>query len=190
VKRILLAIVLACPAGIWAQEIKIDVKPGLWENTATTTMSGMQMPPGRAMPQITPEQLAQMPPDARARIESMMKGGAGAPQTTTTKSCITSAQLTRPLIDSSDKSCGYKLTGSSSSTQNIHVECNKGNVKIAGDVVLNRVDSEHMKGDVNMKTTGDSSTAGSMGQNMTLKVSYNAKWLTADCGDVKPASDK
>ena len=187
-KKILLAIVMACPAGIWAQDMKIDVKPGLWENTTTSQISGLTMPAG-SMPQLTPEQLAQMPPAARARLEGMMKGGAGAPQTNTTKACITADQLSHPLLESmGDKSCSYKLTGSSSSTQNIHVECNRGNSKTAGDLVLTRVDSEHLKGDMNMKTTGDSSTQGSMGQNMTIKLSFSNRWLGSDCGDVKPSS--
>ena len=54
-----------------------DIKPGKWEYTAHTDMGG------RAMPQIPPEQLAQMPPEARAKIEQMMHGGM------TYSSCIT-----------------------------------------------------------------------------------------------------
>ena len=188
-KRILLAIVMACPAGLYAQDIKIDVKPGLWENTSTTTISGLTMP--RNMPQLTPEQLEKMPPAQRAQIESMMKGAAGAPQTNVTKACVTAEQLSHPLLDNGDKSCTYKMTGSSSSSQSIHVECARGNTKTLGDMVLTRVDSEHVKGDMNMKTTGDASTQGSAGQNMTIKLSFSNKWLGADCGDVKPSgSDK
>jgi hypothetical protein len=80
------------------------------------------------------------------------------------------------------------MTGSSSSTQTIHLECARGNTKSTGDVTLNRVDSEHMKGDMVMKTTGDSSTNGSAGQNMSLKLSFSNRWLSSDCGDVKPAN--
>jgi hypothetical protein len=43
-----------------------------------------------------------------------------------------------------------------------------------------------MKGDMLMKTTGDSSTANSVGQNMTIKLSFSNKFLSSDCGDVKP----
>jgi hypothetical protein len=66
------------------------------------------------------------------------------------------------------------------------VECARGNTKTAGDLTLERVDSEHLKGDMLMKTTGDSSTAGSMGQNMTIKISFSNKFLSSDCSDVKP----
>jgi hypothetical protein len=185
-KKILLASVMMCPAAIWAQEIKpMDVKPGLWEDTMTTQISGISMP---AMPQLTPEQLAQMPPEARARLEGMMKGGAGAPQVTKTKSCTTKEQLSKPMV-SDQKGCTYKLVSSSSSMQQIHMECTRGNTSTAGDLTLQRLDSEHVKGDLNMKASGDGSTKGAP-QNMTIKVSFDNKWLGADCGNVEPLNGK
>ena len=53
------------------------------------------------------------------------------------------------------------------------MECARGNTKTAGDLTLDRMDSEHLKGNMLMKTTGDSSTAGSAGQNMTIKISFS-----------------
>jgi len=191
-KIILLAIVIVVPTAlvgptaIWAQDIKpIDIKPGLWENTTTTQMSGMTMP---NMPQISPDKLAQMPPAQRAQVEAMMKGGGGAPQTNTTKVCITKENLSKPLAG--EKNCTYKLVSSSSSTQQIHVDCTRGNTKSSGDLSFNRVDNEHLKGNMDMKTTGDSSTSGSAGQNMTIKTTFSNKFLSSDCGDVKPPMDK
>lgn len=188
-KRILLAILAMCPAAVWAQDLKpVDVKPGLWENTTTSEISGMAMP---AMPQLTPDQLGKMPPEARARMEAMMRGGAGSPRTSTTKACVTREQLSKPLFDSGDKSCTYKLVGSSSGSQQIHVECTRGNSKTAGDLNLERVDSEHLKGNMNMKTSVDSTASGSSaGQNMNIKISFTNKWLASDCGDVKPSGEK
>jgi hypothetical protein len=186
VKKLLLASVMMCPAAIWAQDIRpIDVKPGLWENTAVTQISGITMPTN--MPQLTPEQLAKMPPDARARIEAMMKGGPGAPQTTTTKACVTREQLNKPFYGQQDKSCTARLVTSTSSTQKIHMECTRGNTTTSGDMNLDRVDSEHLKGEMLMKTSGDSSTKGSVADNMTIKMTFNNKWLASDCGDVKPS---
>lgn len=184
-KHFLLAGVMMCPLVVSAQEIKpIDVKPGLWENTVSTQISGLQMP---NMPQLTPEQLAQMPPQARARIEAMTKG---APQTTVVKSCVTREQLSKPLLDNGDKSCTYKLNGSTSSSQTIHMECARGNTKTLGDVTIDRIDSEHVKGDAVMKASGDSSTAHSIAENMTIKMSFSGKFLSSDCGDVKPSGAK
>jgi hypothetical protein len=180
VKNILLAIVMMCPIGLWAQALApLDIKPGLWENTTVSQISGVSMP---AM-QLTPDQMAKLPPQARAQIEAMQKG---APQTHTSRSCYTKDQLSKPLFETGDKACTYKLTNSSSSTQTIHVECLRGNTKTAGDITLDRVDPEHLKGDMLMKTTGDSSTNGSIGQNMTIKISFTNKFISSDCGDVKP----
>lgn len=180
-KRIFLAAVLICPLAMVAQEIKpIDVKPGLWENTTTSQISGL------TMPQLTPDQLARMPPQVRERMEATQKG---TPQTQTTKVCITREQLSKPMLGNANKSCTYKLTNSSSSSQTIHVECSPGNNKTVGDLTLQRVDSEHLKGDMLMKTTSDSSTKGSMGQNMTIKIAFDNRFLSSDCGDVKPAEN-
>lgn len=54
-----------------------DIKPGKWEYTARTDMGN------RPMPQIPPDKLAQMPPEARAKLEQMIHGGI------TYSSCIT-----------------------------------------------------------------------------------------------------
>jgi hypothetical protein len=179
-------IVLMCPAAIWAQEIKaIDVKPGLWENTTTSEMSGV-LP---NMPQISPDQLARIPPEQRARVEAMMKGGVGAPQTNTIKACVTKEQLSKPLFDNGDKSCAYKLTNSSSSTQQIHVECDRNNNKSTGDITFERVDSEHVKGTAVLKVSGG--TTNTAAQGMNVKLTFSNKFLSSDCGSVKPAnSDK
>ncbi len=63
----------------------LNVKEGLWEITVTHSMSGMP-----AMPSIPPDALAKMPPEQRARIEAMMKGGAS---TDVHKDCITKEKL-------------------------------------------------------------------------------------------------
>jgi Protein of unknown function (DUF3617) len=184
VKGMIFAIVMVGPVLAWSQDLKpVDVKPGLWENTTTTEMSGMSMP---NMPALSADQLAKIPPDQRARIEAMMKGGAGSPRTTTTKGCVTSEMLSKPLFDNGDKSCTFKLVNSSAGSQQIHAECSRGNGKTTGDLNLERVDSEHYKGTMVMKMSADgASRAGS--QNMNIKFDFTSKWLSSDCGDVKPA---
>jgi hypothetical protein len=80
------------------------------------------------------------------------------------------------------------LNSSSPGNQLIHVDCNRGNTHTSGELNLTRVDSEHIKGEMNLKSTGDASTAGSAGQNMVMKMSFAGKYLSSDCGDVKPAN--
>jgi hypothetical protein len=179
VKRILLATVILCPMAIPAQDIKpLDIKTGLWETTVTTQITGMP-----AMPPIPEDQLARMSPEARAHVEAMMKGRGGSPQTRTQKNCITAESLNKPLFDNGDQTCTRKLTGSSAAGQQIHFECARSNMKTTGDLNLERVDSEHVKGTGAMKSGGANETAG---RNMDMKWTLSTKWLAAECGDVKP----
>jgi hypothetical protein len=139
-----------------------------------------------AMPQIPPEQLAKMTPQQRAQVEAMMKsrmGAAGAPQTNTSKSCLTSESFKNAMaMGQRNENCTQKLMSSSSSMQNIHMECTQGKTNMVGDLMIERIDSEHAKGNVVMKTSGE--------QAMNMKMSFTAKWLSADCGDVKPLTAK
>lgn len=188
VKKILLAIALLCPLASWAQDIKpFDAKVGLWESTVTTEITGMPAMP--AMPAIPEESLAKMPPAQRAQVEAMMKGrgGMGSPRTTTSKSCLTRESLNKALFDNQDQSCTRKLVSSSSTSQQIHFDCTRSNMKTTGDLNLERVDAEHVKGTMVMKSAG---TDAGNGRNMDMKMSFNTKWLSPDCGDVKPAGEK
>jgi hypothetical protein len=189
-KRILLlSATLLAPLAAWAaDDIKpFDGKPGLWETTSTMEMSGMPGIPA-GMPQIPPEQLAKMTPQQRAQVEAILKSrmsaASGAPQTNTTKVCMTADSFKNALDMSQRENCTSKVTASSSSSQTIHMECTQGKTNMSGDMMVERVDSEHAKGNMVMKTSGEANV------NMNIKMSFTTKWLSADCGDVKPLGRK
>jgi hypothetical protein len=178
-KTILTGILLALPMAAWAADV-LDVKPGLWEQTMTMEMTGMP-----AMPQMTPEQLAQMPPAMRARMEGMMQGG---PQTITSKVCQTKESLAdAQAYARQQNSCTSKVTSMSATKVEYHTDCT-GRFKGSGDFVVERLDAEHTK------TTGVIKGVSSMGkkadseQPITQKMTITGKWVSADCGDVKPFS--
>jgi len=186
---ILIAVTLFFPfAPRAADEIKpLDVKVGLWETTVTSETSGMANNPG--MPQIPADKLAQLPPEQRARIEGMLKTrGMGGAQTTTHKMCLTKEALNRPLNFSQDNSCTQKLVSSSSSKEEVHVECTRDTGKSSGDMTIERVDSEHVKGGGTI--TGAMKMPNGNTQPLNMKVSWTAKWIASDCGDVKPMGEK
>ena len=180
---ILAGAALLLPMAMWAADI-FDIKPGLWEYTTTTSMDmagGQQMP---AMPQLTEEQLAKIPPAQRAQIEAMMKnrGAMGSPRTNTSKVCITKESLAKALnFSQQQNTCTSKVNSLSSTKQEIHIDC-AGQFKGSGDFIIERVDSEHAKGNMTMKTEG--------GHAMTMKMTMSTKFLSSDCGDVKPAGEK
>jgi hypothetical protein len=166
------------PLASWAADdiTPFEGKTGLWE--AATEISGMP-----AMPAIPEETLARMPAAQRAQVEAMMKGrGAGGGLATTSKVCLTRESFDKSAaFGQTDKSCTYKVVSSSSSTQQIHVECDKANTKTTGDMTIERVDAEHVKGTMSMKSSASP-------QPMNMKISFT--WLSADCGDVKPVVPK
>ena len=179
--------ILAGLAVVWplaAQDIKpFDVKLGLWETAVKTETPGMPMM--SSMPNIPEEALAKMPPERRAQLEAMMKArGAGGPGAITTKSCMTRESLNRGMaFGQGDKSCTYNVLSSSSSKQVVHMDCTRETTKVAGDMTVERVDAEHVKGATVMKSTGGE-------RSVEMHMSFETKWLSADCGDVKPAGSK
>jgi hypothetical protein len=145
------------------------------------------------MPQLTPEQLAKMPPAARQQMESMMNGRAGAPRTITSKSCTTKEEINKGLAfsDKNQANCTRKIVSSSSSKVEMHVECapDKTNMTVVTDITVDRLDAEHVKVAGTSKSTGTSAGNGAA-RTMDSKFTVNSKWLSSDCGDVKPAGEK
>jgi Protein of unknown function (DUF3617) len=182
----ILLLPLASSACLAADLRAFDAKLGLWETTATTEMEGMPAMP--AMPQIPKETLDKMPPAQRAQMEAMMKGrgNLGAPRTMTNKSCITKESIEKGYMmgDSKEANCTRQVISATSSKAQVHVECSPaGGAKSVGDMTMERIDSDHMKGNMVMKTTAADHA-------MTIKVNYTSKWLSSDCGDLKPFTAK
>ena len=169
---------LACAADIKP----LDAKPGLWESTTTTEMQGMAIP---AMPSIPKETLDKMPPAQRAKIEEMMKarGSAGAPNTMTSKACQTKESLAQGYNMPSDKAidCKRDVITSTSTKLQMHLVCTPagGGPTMNTDATFERLDAEHVKG--NMVTKMDM-----QGKPVTSKITISSKWISSDCGSVKP----
>lgn len=173
--KLLTGVLLLSPLFGWAAGPAFDVKPGLWEVSSTVQMSGM--PPIPNLDQLTPEQ--------RARVESAMKNMSGKPTTSTTKSCVTKEGIEKAIAEASSNrgnSCKPKLVNMTSSKVELHIDCSeeRGSMKSNGDMVIERVDSEHFQGNGGMKMSG----AG--GRTMDMKWSMSGKYVSADCGSVKP----
>jgi len=186
-KTILTAILLALPMSSFAADI-FDVKLGLWEQTTTMEMAGM--PAMQGMPQMTPEQMAQMPPAVRARMEAMMKGQGSMGGPFVTKICRTRESLADAMSYAArqDNSCTTKITNMSASKVEVHTECS-GRVTSSGDFVVERIDSEHTKMTGAMKGVAAGNKSG-QDNPVTSKMTSTGKWLSPDCGDVKPFNGK
>ena len=169
-------VILLAPLANWAaDDVKpLDVKLGLWESTLSNQMSGM--------PPIPEEVLARLSPDQRAKMEAAMKARAAqGAKPTVTKSCLTKESLAKAMTfgGEGNDACKRTVITSNSSTQDIRFECNdeKRNFKGTGNMHVEALNSENVKG------SGQIST-GNGAQNMNIQLSFSAKWLSADCGDV------
>jgi hypothetical protein len=175
------SLAILIPLTTFAADVKpLDAKLGLWETTTTTETAGMPAMP--QMPPIPPETLARMPPEQRAKLEALRKGGLGAPRTHNSRSCVTREVLERGFaLDQNERgteNCTNKVVSSSSARQEIQVECTNKQMKSVGDIVVNRIDSGHIQGQMLTKISGETS--------MNMKMTFDSKWISSDCGDVKP----
>jgi hypothetical protein len=163
-------------AVVAAQRPVPPVKPGLWEVRASMLdANGKETAP--------PEQaaLANMPPEARARMTEMMKArGLSMPDA----NGVMRVCLTKETFESgrwqqmaSDAGCTTNFSTQTSSTWKWHSSCPTLNSESDGETVFSNPESYR----TSLKTT---ITAKDKTTTSTRIV--QSKWLAAACGDVKP----
>jgi hypothetical protein len=135
------------------------------------------------MPQVP--NLDRMSPEQRARVEEAVKARGGA-HTNTVKSCVTKERIENAIAKASSPNpgaCAPKLVSATSSRVELRIDCSqeKSGMKSNGDILIERVDSEHFKG------SGSVKTAGANGRAMDMKWSMTGAFVSADCGSVKPS---
>ncbi len=178
--KLLLAPIVLCSLTLWAADdiTPLNVKEGLWEMTVTHTMTGMP-----ATPNIPPDALAKMPPEQRARIEAMMKGGPG---TDVRKECITKEKLAKHSAFGNNRGdCTRTVVNSTGSRLEVKVHCveKQGEEKqtsIDGTLVLEALSSDNVKGTMQMQSASSNN-----GHAMNMNFTFSSKYLGPACGDVK-----
>lgn len=153
-----------------AGETPLAVKAGLWEIVSQRDASGM--------PPIPPEALEGMPPEQRAKIEAALQNQT---KPHVSKSCLTEEQLKRGFTlgdKESLKSCKKTVLKSTATVLDMRIECT-GERTTIGTIHYEAVDSATMNATIDLVMSNGK-------QNMTMKNDLHGKWLSADCGDVKP----
>jgi Protein of unknown function (DUF3617) len=177
VRRILVGVAFAGALCSAAFADALNVKPGLWE----TTVSSPGGAPGMgAIPQ---DRLANLSPEQRAAIEAAMRArGGGGSQPTVTKSCITAEQLSKPLTFGQDnnRSCKVSLVNSTRSKQEMALSCDNPNMKATGTLTIESQNDEHYTGVLLIHADGGDNGG------MQINRKFTGKWISSDCGDVKP----
>ena len=158
-----------------AENTPLQVKPGLWEITSEGQNSGT--------PPIPPEVLAQMTPEQRAQMEAHLKEMmAQQAQRRVTKRCVTQQDIDQGFdkLDSMTRGqCTQTVTASTSTLRQGRLRCT-GATTGAGVYRFEAPSPESFSGSWDWDMTGES------GRRMNLKNTMQGKWLSADCGDVKP----
>lgn len=171
-----LVLALLAGAASAADVTPLDVKTGEWEYTLTSQIQGLQA--AKQIPQIPPDQLAKMPPEARARLEALMKQLGGAPTTTTSKTCVKKEDLAKLDPRGDDKRCKTTVISSSRSKQEIKFDCSASPTKEMGEMTMQALNSESVK-------FSFQGSASENGQPVTMNINGTGKWLSSTCTEDK-----
>jgi len=167
----LLALIVSCSPTLWAADniTPLNVKEGLWEMTMTHSMTGMP-----AVPNIPPDALAKLPPEQRARVEAMMKGGPNVQ-----KVCITKEKLEKHSAFSNNRGdCTRTVVNSTGSKFEAKFHCEDKQATTDGTLVVGALSSDGVKGTMHSVTNTN-------GHAMNMDFTFSSKYLGPACGDVK-----
>lgn len=179
----LAALAACCALPAAAQKLA----PGLWEHSVTMKTASGRMEAGMARMQ---QQLAAMPPEQRKQMEAMMAaqgmgmgamgGGVGKPMVV--KLCLTPEQAARDEMPQSDGQCKQLSQERSGKTLRFKFACTGERPTTGeGEYTLDSNKAHH--GRTVISTTAD-------GKPERMEMEHRARWLSADCGAVRPRPSK
>jgi hypothetical protein len=176
-KRVFLGMMLvagAVASGASAQTLK----PGLWELTSQMTGSAeaekSQAQFQKNMASMSPEQRKKMEEAMAKHGMKMMPGGPGG---MSAQMCLTKEMVERDELPAQHGSCKTTRQPRSGNTMKFAFEC--ANPPSSGDGVYTFVSPEAYTVKMNMKMS-------MKGKPETMAMDGSGKWLSADCGSVKP----
>jgi hypothetical protein len=155
-----------------------NLKPGLWEMIQTTKGGNAQMEKGRAQAQqnmanMTPEQLKAMEEMMAKHGVKMNPAGPAGGQTITT--CMTKEMVESHEMPSQRGDCKAIRHERSGNKLKVAFTCSKASGE--GEYTFTSPEAFTMK--MTMHTT-------IQGKQETMNMEGSGKWLSADCGNVKP----
>jgi hypothetical protein len=175
IRYALAALALACPAAASAQ----SMKPGLWEITHKNQgAAGSQAAEAQAKMQA---QMANMSPEQKKMMQEMMAkhgvqmGGAGGGMSI--KTCMTREMIDRHEMPQQKGDCKQTSQSKSGNTMKFTVQCTNPPSTAEGQITYQGSEAYTMKMVVNSKVEG---------RPQTMNMESSGKWLSADCGAIKP----
>ena len=130
---------------------------------------------------IPADELNQMTPEQRERIEQAMKRSADMLNSTHVyKECLTEEQLKSGFnINDDNNDCTETVRSSTAKVMELGIEC-VGKQRSSGSIRFEALNSKQVKGNVHMIVGGDNG--------MSIDNIIEAKWLGSDCDNNKPGS--
>ncbi|MDO9403073.1 MAG: DUF3617 domain-containing protein [Polaromonas sp.] len=174
-----LALFTAIMAAGPAVQAQTKMQPGLWEHSVTMQDNGQMAAAMQAMQ----AQLAAMPPAQRKQMEQMMAGkgvsmAPGAGGATNIRMCMTQAQIDMNEVPQGDRNCSQQAVQRSGNTMKMKFSCT-GNPPSSGESEVTVLSPTAYTG----KSVITTSVSGKP-ERMTMD--QKGKWLSADCGNIKP----
>lgn len=164
--------VCALTASAAAQE-KLEIRPGMWEITATTKVTGMP---------VSRELLERLTPEQRAQVEAEMKAQAATgPQTAVTRECITEEDVERPFKPANTADCRQTIVRTTRTTQEARLECT-GEQKGTGLLRVEAENPETMTAQLDMR-------AGEGAEAFAIEAEMKGRWLGPACEDEDPIEE-
>jgi hypothetical protein len=140
------------------------------------------------MPPEVEARIAAMPAAQQAQMRSMMGGmGGGTPVATTRQVCIAPQTSVDSMLNRTQQSQGMSCTISNKTQTatgaSFDIDCTGQMGSGKGHTDVHLIDDDHVSSTSHMTLTGRSQ---GHTVNSTVDVTTTAKFMSADCGDVKP----
>lgn len=143
----------------------LDIKPGLWEVSTKTDMSGSPIPA---------EVLEQMPPDRREKMMAMFKNRKAA--THTIQTCITKDDLNLPFkAQDEEANCKNTIVTATPTKAEYKIQCS-GSETHSGVMKVEALSRESIRGSTIMQVNSGKGTVAN---------EMSGRWVSANCGNVK-----
>jgi hypothetical protein len=165
-----LLVLVAAPLLAHAQTTP-PIKPGLWQVQSERELNGQKAPDPM-------ERMKNLPPEARKQMEAMMKKrGMDVSEGGGQKVCHTRESLDQGRWKGDSERCKTDVTSRSASAWKWRSVCTQPEFEMDGEAQFANPENYTVK--TLMSSQRD-------GKPQTMRMTVTARWIGADCGDLKP----
>jgi Protein of unknown function (DUF3617) len=184
--RIPMALVILSCGATWAAAQDLNIRPGLWEFTATREIKGDPMSTMSAADKAEMEEAkAHMSPEQRAQMEAFTKSPGASMKGLSGKKCITkddilnNRRLALLTADKDNSTCKITPVKSSATAFEGREVCSTNGNNSNATLRFEAPNPETLTARIEVSVSGGTGV-------YEVKIKSDGKWLGAACGNVKP----